>query len=90
MGTYWTPSAGEATAAWAEGRGGEVTCSQGMGKSSSLTWSGAPAAQGTTQQETRSPGRGRGDAMGEPRRTEMIEASGPSSRAAVVDVKGPT
>jgi hypothetical protein len=41
------------------GRGGEVTCRQGMGTSSSLTWLGVPDTQGTwgLQQETRDLGK---------------------------------
>jgi hypothetical protein len=48
MGGSSSLSAGEAAAVRAEGRGGGgETCSQGMGISSSLTWSGAPDKQGT-------------------------------------------
>jgi hypothetical protein len=46
----------------------EVMCRQGMGTSSSLTWSGAPDTQGTRglQQETRDLGSGQADTSGEP------------------------
>jgi hypothetical protein len=92
MGTSSSVLAGEVAAARAAGRGGEVTCRQGMGTSSSLTWSGAPDTQGTwgLQQETRDLGSGWGDTTGEPRRTEVTEAGGSSiaSKAVAVTVVG--
>jgi hypothetical protein len=63
--------AGKAAAAWAEGPGGEGTCSQKMRISLFVTWSEAPDKQGTwgLQQETRDLGSGQWDIKGEPMRT---------------------